>query len=195
MAPVQPKPGSRSPITAACSLQHGQQVRDASRRACWRRPGSTVKRHRPKAHLCCGSAGTYNILQPENRRPACATAKLAQRSSGLAPRGRRDRQHRLHDPARPGNPDPARPHGGASGLGDGRAEAEGFGIGAGSPATVLRCPPGLPAGLFRASPIAWPPTGLDLSPSSVARTGIRQGAADRCRKCHGGDVDSALHGR
>ena len=27
-------------------------------------------RESPKAHLCCGSAGTYNILQPEIRRAA-----------------------------------------------------------------------------------------------------------------------------
>ena len=29
----------------------------------------------PEGHLCCGSAGTYNILQPELARQLCATAR------------------------------------------------------------------------------------------------------------------------
>src|SRR5271166_25044 len=48
---------------SACSLQHGQKI--------WREPkdllsklGFVVK-DVPEGHLCCGSAGTYNILQPE----------------------------------------------------------------------------------------------------------------------------------
>jgi glycolate oxidase iron-sulfur subunit len=48
---------------SACSLQHGQRVHRAPRdllAAC----GFAVKEI-PEAHLCCGSAGTYNILQPE----------------------------------------------------------------------------------------------------------------------------------
>ncbi len=48
---------------AACSLQHGQRIADAPR-ALLRRAGFDV-RSIPEAHLCCGSAGTYNILQPE----------------------------------------------------------------------------------------------------------------------------------
>ena len=48
---------------AACSLQHGQQVKFAPKdllRAC----GFTIAEPK-EAHLCCGSAGTYNLLQPE----------------------------------------------------------------------------------------------------------------------------------
>ena len=48
---------------SACSLQHGQRVHRAPRDllvGC----GFTVKEV-PEAHLCCGSAGTYNIMQPE----------------------------------------------------------------------------------------------------------------------------------
>jgi glycolate oxidase iron-sulfur subunit len=48
---------------SACSLQHGQRVHRAPRdllAAC----GFSVKEV-PEGHLCCGSAGTYNILQPE----------------------------------------------------------------------------------------------------------------------------------
>ncbi|HZZ59556.1 MAG TPA: glycolate oxidase subunit GlcF [Roseiarcus sp.] len=48
---------------AACSLQHGQRIADAPK-ALLRRAGFEVKSI-PEAHLCCGSAGTYNILQPE----------------------------------------------------------------------------------------------------------------------------------
>jgi glycolate oxidase iron-sulfur subunit len=48
---------------AACSLQHGQKIVDPPK-ALLRRAGFEV-RSIPEGHLCCGSAGTYNILQPE----------------------------------------------------------------------------------------------------------------------------------
>ncbi|HEY1945312.1 MAG TPA: glycolate oxidase subunit GlcF [Roseiarcus sp.] len=48
---------------AACSLQHGQKILEAPK-ALLRRAGFTV-RNPAEAHICCGSAGTYNILQPE----------------------------------------------------------------------------------------------------------------------------------
>jgi glycolate oxidase iron-sulfur subunit len=48
---------------SACSLQHGQKITDAPK-ALLRRAGFDV-RTPPESHLCCGSAGTYNILQPE----------------------------------------------------------------------------------------------------------------------------------
>jgi glycolate oxidase iron-sulfur subunit len=48
---------------AACSLQHAQKIVDPPK-ALLRRAGFDV-RPIPEAHLCCGSAGTYNILQPE----------------------------------------------------------------------------------------------------------------------------------
>jgi glycolate oxidase iron-sulfur subunit len=47
---------------AACSLQHGQKiVREPV--DLLRKSGFVVK-DIPEGHLCCGSAGTYNILQP-----------------------------------------------------------------------------------------------------------------------------------
>ena len=46
-----------------CSLQHAQRLADAPR-ALLRKAGFTV-RDIPEGHLCCGSAGVYNILQPE----------------------------------------------------------------------------------------------------------------------------------
>jgi glycolate oxidase iron-sulfur subunit len=48
---------------AACSLQHGQNVTHAPL-TLLRRAGFDV-RTPSESHLCCGSAGTYNILQPE----------------------------------------------------------------------------------------------------------------------------------
>ena len=48
---------------SACSLQHGQRI-DRQPRALLAAAGFTV-RTVPDGHFCCGSAGTYNILQPE----------------------------------------------------------------------------------------------------------------------------------
>jgi glycolate oxidase iron-sulfur subunit len=47
---------------SACSLQHGQGV-NAEPRSLLRQAGFTV-REPIEPHLCCGSAGTYNLLQP-----------------------------------------------------------------------------------------------------------------------------------
>ncbi|MDH3662987.1 MAG: glycolate oxidase subunit GlcF, partial [Alphaproteobacteria bacterium] len=47
---------------SACSLQHGQKVTTAPK-ALLTEVGFTVK-DVPEGHLCCGSAGTYNIMQP-----------------------------------------------------------------------------------------------------------------------------------
>ncbi|MEM8822015.1 MAG: heterodisulfide reductase-related iron-sulfur binding cluster, partial [Pseudomonadota bacterium] len=48
---------------AACSLQHGQQIKDTPK-TLLKRAGLKVLEPRD-AHLCCGSAGTYNLMQPE----------------------------------------------------------------------------------------------------------------------------------
>src|SRR6185312_13689258 len=48
---------------SACSLQHGQKV-TGQPKALLVAAGFTV-RDVPEGHLCCGSAGTYNLLQPE----------------------------------------------------------------------------------------------------------------------------------
>jgi len=48
---------------SACSMQHGQKV-DAQPRELLARAGFEI-RTIPEGHLCCGSAGTYNLLQPE----------------------------------------------------------------------------------------------------------------------------------
>ncbi|GAA3866730.1 glycolate oxidase subunit GlcF [Celeribacter arenosi] len=48
---------------AACSLQHGQQIKTYPKDLL-KRVGFEVVEPRD-SHLCCGSAGTYNLLQPE----------------------------------------------------------------------------------------------------------------------------------
>ena len=55
--------GLRVAYHAACSLQHGQKVTDLPKRLL-ADAGYDV-RTPAEAHLCCGSAGAYNILQPE----------------------------------------------------------------------------------------------------------------------------------
>jgi glycolate oxidase iron-sulfur subunit len=47
---------------SACSMQHGQRIIDEPRKLL-RNAGFTVVEV-PEGHLCCGSAGSYNILQP-----------------------------------------------------------------------------------------------------------------------------------
>jgi glycolate oxidase iron-sulfur subunit len=47
---------------SACSMQHGQKITKAPK-VLLAQAGFTV-RDVPEGHLCCGSAGTYNILQP-----------------------------------------------------------------------------------------------------------------------------------
>jgi glycolate oxidase iron-sulfur subunit len=48
---------------AACSLQHGQRITRQPKEIL-ARLGFTVE-DVPEGHLCCGSAGTYNIFQPD----------------------------------------------------------------------------------------------------------------------------------
>ena len=49
---------------APCTLQHGQQLRGGVETAL-RELGFEVQPALNEAHLCCGSAGTYSVLQPE----------------------------------------------------------------------------------------------------------------------------------
>ena len=48
---------------SACSLQHGQKITQLPKELL-SKSGFVVK-DVPESHLCCGSAGTYNILQPD----------------------------------------------------------------------------------------------------------------------------------
>jgi len=58
-----PAYGMRVGYHAACSLQHGQQIKTHPK-TLLKNAGFTVAEPRD-AHLCCGSAGTYNLMQPE----------------------------------------------------------------------------------------------------------------------------------
>ncbi|MFN3971135.1 MAG: glycolate oxidase subunit GlcF [Gemmobacter sp.] len=55
--------GLRVAYHAACSLQHGQQIKTAPKDLLKRAGFEVVEP--TDSHLCCGSAGTYNLLQPE----------------------------------------------------------------------------------------------------------------------------------
>ena len=62
LPPVVPT-GQRVAYHSACSLQHGQSVRREPKMLL-QQAGFEVA-DIPEGHLCCGSAGTYNLLQPE----------------------------------------------------------------------------------------------------------------------------------
>jgi glycolate oxidase iron-sulfur subunit len=55
--------GLRIAYHAACSLQHGQKLADLPL-SLLEQAGFNILQI-PEGHLCCGSAGTYNMLQPE----------------------------------------------------------------------------------------------------------------------------------
>jgi glycolate oxidase iron-sulfur subunit len=62
-APVRDAPPMTIAYHSACSLQHGQQI-TAQPKQLLQRAGFTVVEP-AEAHICCGSAGTYNMLQPD----------------------------------------------------------------------------------------------------------------------------------
>ncbi len=74
--------GLRVAYHAACSLQHGQQIKTAPKDLL-KRVGYEVVEP-ADSHLCCGSAGTYNLLQPaisqelKRRKVATLEAKAPQ---------------------------------------------------------------------------------------------------------------------
>jgi glycolate oxidase iron-sulfur subunit len=55
--------GHRVAYHAACSLQHGQQIKTYPKDLLKRAGFKVVEP--ADSHLCCGSAGTYNLMQPE----------------------------------------------------------------------------------------------------------------------------------
>jgi glycolate oxidase iron-sulfur subunit len=63
LPPVAPATRPSVAYHSACSMQHGQKV-DRQPRALLAAAGFAVQ-DIAEGHLCCGSAGTYNVLQPE----------------------------------------------------------------------------------------------------------------------------------
>lgn len=61
--PERPPNGLVVAYHSACSMQHGQKIR-LEPKMLLQKAGFGVK-DVPEGHLCCGSAGTYNIMQPE----------------------------------------------------------------------------------------------------------------------------------
>jgi glycolate oxidase iron-sulfur subunit len=66
--------GLRIAYHAACSLQHGQKL-DTLPRTLLNQAGFNIVEI-PEGHLCCGSAGTYNLLEPD------LSAQLRERKLG-----------------------------------------------------------------------------------------------------------------
>ncbi len=62
LSPVNPT-GMTIAYHSACSMQHGQKITEAPKTVL-KKLGYLVK-DVPEGHICCGSAGTYNMLQPE----------------------------------------------------------------------------------------------------------------------------------
>jgi glycolate oxidase iron-sulfur subunit len=62
-APTREPQGITVAYHSACSLQHGQQVTREPMALLERAGFAVVEPAEP--HICCGSAGTYNMLQPE----------------------------------------------------------------------------------------------------------------------------------
>ena len=61
--PQQPSRGLKVGYHAACSLQHGQKIKDTPKDLLKKAGFEVATPADP--HLCCGSAGTYNLMQPE----------------------------------------------------------------------------------------------------------------------------------
>jgi glycolate oxidase iron-sulfur subunit len=61
--PAQAPKGIAVAYHSACSMQHGQKITLAPKQLL-KTAGFTV-REPAEGHLCCGSAGTYNIMQPD----------------------------------------------------------------------------------------------------------------------------------
>jgi glycolate oxidase iron-sulfur subunit len=62
LGPTVELPALRVAYHDACSLQHGQQICDPPRRLLTQAGFQVLEV--PEGHICCGSAGTYNLLRP-----------------------------------------------------------------------------------------------------------------------------------
>jgi len=76
------KPRRKLAFHSPCSLQHGQQVRGHAEKLLT--AAGFDLNYVPDAHLCCGSAGTYSLLQPELSQQLLANKVKALESGGPA---------------------------------------------------------------------------------------------------------------
>jgi len=79
LAPLLGKKGGRIAFHPPCTLQHGQALHGVTEKVLARAGFELTPV--PDAHLCCGSAGTYSILEPELA-GRLKTNKLAALASG-----------------------------------------------------------------------------------------------------------------
>jgi glycolate oxidase iron-sulfur subunit len=63
LPPLSGEAKGRVAYHSACSMQHGQRIREEPRKLLAAAGFEVLEV--PEGHLCCGSAGTYNLLQPE----------------------------------------------------------------------------------------------------------------------------------
>lgn len=63
LRPAVTETGQRVAYHSACSLQHGQNIREEPKKLLAAAGFQVIDI--PESHICCGSAGTYNLLQPE----------------------------------------------------------------------------------------------------------------------------------
>ncbi len=86
-APSRPPPGLTVAYHAACSLQHGQKITEPPK-ALLTAAGFVVKEP-AEGHICCGSAGTYNLVQPEiaDRLKARKQANIARTGAAVIASG------------------------------------------------------------------------------------------------------------
>ena len=84
-------PPRRVAFHSPCTLQHGQKLRGVVE-GILERAGFELSAV-SDAHLCCGSAGTYSILQPELSRELLS--RKIEQPGGRSSGGDRHREHRL----------------------------------------------------------------------------------------------------
>ncbi len=73
------RPAARLVFHPPCTLQHGQRLRGGVE-SCLTQLGFDVRLAARESHFCCGSAGTYSVLQP-----GLATALRDRKLGNLAP--------------------------------------------------------------------------------------------------------------
>ena len=86
---------------SACSMQHGQHLEEPPRRLLTL--AGMKLREIPESHLCCGSAGVYNLLEPRIAQALRARklANLERTGAALVATGNLGCALQLGDPARP----------------------------------------------------------------------------------------------
>ena len=121
---------------SACSMQHGQKVTEQPKKLL--RDAGFIVQDVPEGHICCGWAGTYQVLAA--RAVAAAARPQGRQHREPAARRHRRRQFRLHRQYRLGHWHSDCTYGRAARLGDGRTQAAGPALGVPWPSFALALP-------------------------------------------------------